>query len=70
MSMFVILPGAPRPICPLSKTTTDFQWLEKGIDRSRLKEDEMVKRRQKRKYEILQEEKNKTEERVKKERER
>ena len=47
---------------------TDFQWLKKVIDTSRLKEDEMVKRRQKRKFEILQEEKDKTEERYKKER--
>ena len=47
---------------------TDFQWLKKVIDTSRLKEDEMVKRRQKRKFEILQEEKDKAKERYKKER--
>ena len=47
---------------------TDFQWLKRVIHTSRSKEDEMVRRRQRRKFEILQEEKYKTEERYKKER--
>ena len=48
--------------------STDFQWLEKVVSTSRLKEDGIIKERQKRKYEILQKEKNQTEQRLKKER--